>query len=503
MKTVFSDKNNYRGLLIVLSILTFCLAVPTSSRAQQATSSPQQDPQALRRLLYTSIANGDVDTFAKLLEQGVVKDKDELLLYVISQSKTQPLAMVQLLLDKGARINQPGSSQTALMRAASEGYEQIVKLLLARGADVSAQTDEGTALMMAVRGGHTNVVKLLLDARAEVNAKHRLGDSPLIMSAGPSIPEMNPKPGQPPPAPASEIMSLLLARGADTNFAGQWAKTALMQANSPAKIKLLVAHGAQVNARDEKGETALMHAVDRGDVEVVEALLQAGADASVRDAIGATALMHALSDEETYRAAEPEKLTKRRLEAARLLSRAKLGNVNAQNGNGETLLMRAASFGETEMVKNLIARGADVNRTDVFGNTAAVFAYEKDHAAIQELLRKAKPNRQTLNAFLRAAIAKKDRPRVKELLAAGADANYEYLIGYDHKDIKSTVLILAVKTGDVAIVQMLLAAGANPSLKGLLYGSESGLKFGTALEAAEDSKNAEVISLLRKAAASP
>ena len=210
--------------------------------------------------------------------------------------------------------------------------------------------------------------------------------------------------------------------------------------------------------------------------------------------------MHALSDEETYRAAEPEKLIKRRLEAARVLSRAKLGNINAQSKNSETLLMRAASSGEIEIVKNLIARGADVNRTDVFGNTAAVFAYEKDHAAIQALLRKAKPSRQTLNAFLRAAIAKKDRPKIRELLAAGADANYEYSIGYEHKDIKSTVLILAVKTGDATIVQMLLTAGANPSLKGLLYGSEHGLKFGTALEAAENSKNAEVISLLRKAA---
>src|SRR5205085_12437032 len=127
----------------------------------------------------------------------------------------------------------------------------------------------------------------------------------------------------------------------------------------------------------------------------------------------------ALSDEETERAAEPDKLMKRRLEAARLLAHAKLGNINAQNGNGETLLMRAAGFGETEMVKDLIARGADVNRTDVFGNTAAVFAYENDHADVQELLR-GKPSRQTLNAFLRAAIAKKDPAKVKELLGAGA-----------------------------------------------------------------------------------
>jgi ankyrin repeat protein len=483
--------------LIVLSI-AFCL-VPAAAAQQPGSSPPQEDLQ-LRRQLYTSIANGDVNTFAKLLENGVVKDKDELLLYVISQSKTPPLPMVQLLLDKGARVNQSVRYRTPLMHAASGGHEEIVKLLLARGADVNAQTDEGTALMMAVRGGHTSIVKLLLDAHAEVNAKDRLENSPLLMSAGPSIPEMNPKPGQPPTAPASEIMSLLLAHGADANFIGR-GKTALMEANSPAKIKLLVTHGAQLNARNEEGETALMHAVDRGDAEVVEALLQAGADASVQDAAGATALMHALSDEWKYSAEEANKLTKRRLEAARLLFREKLGNINAQNVNGETLLIRAASSGETEMVKNLIRRGADVNRTDVLGNTAAVFAYEKDHAAIQELLRKAKPSRQTLNAFLRVAVTKKDRAKVKELLAAGADANYEYSIGYDHKDIKSTVLILAAKSGDAAVVQMLLTAGANPSLKGLLYGSESGLKFGTALEAAEDSKNAEIISLLRKAAA--
>ncbi|HKN83779.1 MAG TPA: ankyrin repeat domain-containing protein [Pyrinomonadaceae bacterium] len=483
---------NYRGLLVVVSIITFC--------AQQAVSAPpQQDQQALQRLLYTSINDGDVNTFARLLENGVVKDKDELLLYVVSQSNSEPVAMVQLLLDKGAHVNQPVSYTTPLTRAASKGYGETVKLLLARGAAVNAQSDEGTALMAAVTGGHTNVVKLLLENHSEVNAKHRLGDSALIMSSRPSIPEMNPKPGHPPPAPASEIMSLLLEHGADANFVGQFGKTALMEANSPAKVKLLVAHGAQLNAKDEEGETALMHAVDRGDVEVVAALLQAGADASVQDATGATALMRALSDEETERAAEPDKLMKRRLEAARLLAHAKLGNINAQNGNGETLLMRAAGFGETEMVKDLIARGADVNRTDVFGNTAAVFAYENDHAAVQELLEKTKPSRLTLNAFLRAAIAKKDRAKVKELLGAGADPNYEYPIGYEHKDIKSTVLILAAKTGDPAIVQTLLAAGADASLKGLLYGSESGLKFGTALEAAEYSKNPEVVRLILKA----
>jgi ankyrin repeat protein len=258
-----------------------------------------------------------------------------------------------------------------------------------------------------------------------------------------------------------------------------------------------VAHGAQLNTKDEQGETALIHAVDRGDVEVVDALLQAGADASVRDAKGVTALMLALEEVPGYRVARSETLPKRRVEAARLLLAANAGDVNVQNENGETLLMRAAGLGETEIVRLLLDKGADVNRTDVFGNTAAVFAYQKDHAPILELLKKAKPNRQTLNAFLIPAIEKKDRVKVKELLSKGADANHEYAIGYEYKDIKRTVLILAAKTGDPAIVQMLLDAGANPNAKGLIYGSEHGLEYGTALEAA---KNPEVITLLQKAA---
>ena len=429
-------------------------------------------------------------------QQQVNKELDERLLYLLSQRQPPAIEVIQQLLDKGARVNQPVTYKTALMHAASEGHVEIVKLLLARGAEVNAQTDEGTALMMAVRGGHAGIVKLLLDAHAEVNAKHRIGYTALTMSAGPSIPEMNPQPGKPIPPPASEIMGLLLEGGADANLTGQDGQTALMEANSAAKVKLLVAHNAQLNTRDEQGETALIHAADRSDVEVIEALLQAGADASVRDAKGATALMRALEEGPDYIAARSEGLPKRRLAVARVLVAANAGDVNAQNQDGETLLMRAASLGDAEIVKLLLDKGADVNRTDVFGNTAAVFAYEKDHAAIQELLKNAKPRRPTLNAFLRVAIEKKDSAKVKELLAKGADANYEYAIDYTHKDIKRTVLILAAKKDDAGIVQMLLAAGANPNAKGLIYGSEHGLEYGTALEA---TKNPEVITLLRKA----
>ena len=372
---------------------------------------------------------------------------------------------------------------------------EAVKQLLDKGAQADAQSGEGTALMMAVRSGNVEVVKLLLSAGAQVDAKNRLGDSALIMSARRSIPEMNPPRGQPLPQPAAEMMDLLLARGADANFVGQWGHTALMEANTATKIKLLVARGAQLNARDEEGRTALMHAVERGDVEVVEALLQAGADASVSDENGATALLYALAEPESYKAPD---LGSNRLAAARLLLHAKIGNVNAQNENGETLLMRAVIRGDAEIVKSLLDHGADANLSDVLGHTAAVFAYEKNQTAIQDLLRGKVAKRTpllVLNAFLRAAIAKKDQAKVSELLALGADANHEYAISYDHRNIKSTVLILATQTGDINIVRMLLKAGANPNTKGLLHGSEHGLKYGTALDAA--SGNQDLLNLLR------
>src|SRR5262249_114497 len=157
-----------------------------------------------------------------------------------------------------------------------------------------------------------------------------------------------------------------------------------------------------VNAIDEAGETALMHAVDRGEIEVVDALLQAGADPIVRDRKGETALMHAL--------AKPV------ADAARLLVRAKVGDINAQNENGETLLMRVVNPGDPELVRMLLDRGADVSRTDVLGNTPAVIAYEKDQKEIQDLLQhagRARVAQPVLNAWLRAAVKKNDQVKVR------------------------------------------------------------------------------------------
>jgi ankyrin repeat protein len=301
--------------------------------------------------------------------------------------------------------------------------------------------------------------------------------------------------------PNAEVVELLLAHGADPKARGDWKRTALMYANTAAKVKLLLGKGAEIDAQDEYGMTPLMHAATRGDVAVVSALLDSSAGVNLTDNKGLTALLYSLDDENMAHGEEYKTLPKRRLEIAGRILLAKGVDVNAANQDGETPLMRAVRLANIDMIKALLDKKADANRSDVFGDTAVTLAYASDKAELETLLPTTSLKRQpvnVLNAFLRAAIGKKDEAKVKELLTAGADPNHEYAIGYNHKSIKRTVLILAANMGHPGIVQLLLDKGANPNAEGLIYGSESGLKYGTALEAAEESKNAEVAALLKK-----
>jgi ankyrin repeat protein len=246
-----------------------------------------------------------------------------------------------------------------------------------------------------------------------------------------------------------------------------------------------------------------MKAATRGDVGVAGALIESGANVNAVDKKGSNALIYSLDSENNAHGDEIATLPGRRAEITRRLLLAKSVDVNAQNNDGETPLMRAVRLANTELVKLLLAHGADPNRSDVFGDNAVTLAYGSGNTQIEQLV----PLPQTfkdqpaniLNALLRAAVGRKDESRVKELLAAGADPNHEYAISYTHKNIKSRVLVTAASMGEVGIVQLLLDNGADVNAKGLISGSEHGLEYGTALEAAERSKKPEVVAVLQKA----
>ena len=464
-------------------------------------AAPQpRSPATLNILLLASTEKGDVARARALLAAGA-DQKDEALSSAARQEK-EALEMVRLLLDRGANAGylNPNYAQgmeaaTPLMYAAGKGHVETVKLLLARGAEVDGRTKGGTALMRAVRFGRGEIVRLLLAAGADVNARDA-GENSVLMLAAPATYRVGEWPDERVEVDPARIetLRLLLGRGADVNAKNHEGETPLMRADLAEVVKLLAARGADVNAKNQRGQTAFLLRV-QDDFKVAEALVGSGADVNEKDGWGDTALISALYDHSNPQMT-PEYV---QAKVERLLSLAKNIDVNAQNEKGETALMRAVRLGNIEVIRLLLSRGARVNASDALGETAFVLAYKKNDPGLEKLLGSSAPEQLTpaiLNAYLVAAIVKKDAAKVKEVLDKGANPNHEFSLGLDLMGTTNSVLVLAAGVGHAGIVQMLLDKGADPNAVGLLGGSESGLNHGTALQAARDP---EVIEILKRA----
>jgi uncharacterized protein len=156
--------------------------------------------------------------------------------------------------------------------------------------------------------------------------------------------------------------------------------------------------------------------VKRDDPRVMQSLLDRGFDANALDPAGQHALYLALQEGS--------------LKVAEALIAWPKTNVEWRTAKDESPLMMAALKGQTELVRKLIARGADVNKT---GWTALHYAATSGHVAIILMLLDE-------HAYIDAESPNKTTPlmmaahygtaqAVKLLLEAGADATLRNELG--------------------------------------------------------------------------
>ena len=165
-----------------------------------------------------------------------------------------------------------GSYGNALQAAPHDDHIQVVMHHL--------NNPVGNALTIASNNGYTEIVKLLLNKGADVNS----GGGECLQAAS-SMGHI-------------EIVNVLLDKGADVNSQGGRYGNALQAASSMGHIeivKLLLDKGADVNSLDGGYDNALQVASLMGHIEIVKLLLDKGADVNSQHGEHGNALQAASS----------------------------------------------------------------------------------------------------------------------------------------------------------------------------------------------------------------
>ena len=344
--------------------------------------------------------------------------------------------MVKRLLASRADPNRPAVPVPPLLTCARTGSVDAVQALLAARADVNAREPlrDQTALMWAVAQGHVDVVRVLLAHGANIQARSSVtrvrinranpnditaamvgdvsqgGSTPLLFAA---------RHGD------AQVADALLAAGANVNDVapdGTSALTMAVHGNHAALARLLLERRANPNIIGA-GYSALHAAVLRGNLDVVATLLQHGANVNARVRNGTRTTR---GSREYFL---PESLV------------------------GATPLLLAARFLELDIMRALLAKGADPSIGLEDGTTVLMAA-----AGLGSQTRLF--DRRDRIAVLKPSDEPSAVPVVAVALTLTADVNAAMALG-------NTALHAAANMNYPEVARMLVARGARLDVKNL------------------------------------
>lgn len=206
--------------------------------------------------------------------------------------------------------------------------------------------------------------------------------------------------------------------------------------------------------KDDSGMTKLHHAVQAGDLRLVESLISEGVNLGSRDNGSRTAL-HYASMEQSH---GPDIMTL-------LLNAAGKAIINLRDDNGQTALHYAAERNLADSIQILVDHGGDINATDNYGfsplHWAVVAVAERKSAAISLLL--------TMGADINSTSAD-GRSALAWAACLGRYYNVALLIesGASMSGTRNTEIVPldeAAANGDFTTVQLLLKGGGDPNYR--------------------------------------
>jgi ankyrin repeat protein len=347
--------------------------------------------------------------------------------------------------------------------AAMRGNKEAVRSLLQRKADVNAPQNDGTtALHWAAQANNIELADILLTAGAKASAANHDGATPMLLAT------IN---GNAP------MVERLIKGGADPNASLTKAgNTPLMLASRTGKIdvvKLLLDRGAKVNSKETWGDTtALMWAVAEKHSDIAKLLVERGADVNARTKF-------------------VPNTTGRGFEGSAPVDAKPNQPPEEQSGGLMTALMFAAREGDLASARTLVAAGADINALTGDGKDAlglAVFSGNYDLASFL-VDSHSKVDHPDVQGFtpLYWAVDRRNMetapnfpwkftadplPLAKKLLEAGADPN-KLINNTPRARMRegsprvrfATVIQRAAFSGDLAIIKLLVAHGADPHIQ--------------------------------------
>ena len=391
------------------------------------------------------------------------------------------VALVRSLLERNpALLEQPDErGRTPLHAAAAAGQKAVVQLLLTKGANVNAKDKENTEpllysggnlppdrqaealtaagelrgaqeravhvwgcetpLSCAARNGHSDVVALLIAKGADVNTKDAWHRTPLYHAAA---------------AGATEVVRLLLSKGANVNAKDAMDEMPLHVAAIEGRLdtaRLLLSSGANVNAHGDISDTPLHMAAWAGHTDLARLLLSKGARVNAKTGVAQETPLH-------YAAATGQ------TEVARILLSAG-GNVNAKSKWGDTPLYVAASEGQVEVVRLLITKGASVNAKNENGNTPLHAAARAGYAEVVQLLRAGRANANARNRFGATPSREADdygHKEIADVLSHSSSAPRWMLDWADREKQREGIKRIAVKSGRLVEVHLKMGALYGP-----------------------------------------